>query len=139
MDGSVSGQMLIGIAMMVGAVAWFVGGLMMLDRIFIYPPVLFILGAIACGKGMIRGFQRPSTVSNAAQLTTGERVVRLVAFLPTFLIVKLFVVAFLIRQRRGPVGLIEFAIAGGLAGATAVMFAKFALVIYRMIKKRGAS
>jgi hypothetical protein len=138
-DEGVSGQVLIGIAMMVGAVAWFVGGLMMLDRIFIYPPVMFVLGAISSGKGMLQFFTRGSAESNTLPLTTGERVVRLAVFLSTFLIVKLFVVALMIHLRRGPVGLLEVAIAGAVAGVTAVLLAKGALVIFRMITKRGAS
>jgi hypothetical protein len=41
----------IGALMMLGAVVWFVAGLLA-DIIFFYPPVLFILGIIA----LIRGF-----------------------------------------------------------------------------------
>lgn len=43
---SVSGGAGIGILMMVGAVVWFVVGLVVIDRIFIYPFVLFVLGLI---------------------------------------------------------------------------------------------
>ncbi len=139
MDEGVSGQVLIGIAMMVGAVVWFVGGLMMFDRIFLYPPVMFVLGAISSGKGLMQFFTRRSEESGALPLTTGERVVRLAVFLSTFLIVKLFVVAFMIQLNRGPVGLLEVAIAGAIAGGTAAGLAKGALAIFRMITKRGAS
>ena len=37
--------------MMVGAVVWFVAGLAA-NRIFFYPPVLFILGIVAVFKGI---------------------------------------------------------------------------------------
>jgi hypothetical protein len=40
-----------GIAMMIGAVVWFVGG-MALGIFFIYPPILFIIGLIAFIKGL---------------------------------------------------------------------------------------
>lgn len=43
-----------GIAMMVIAVVWFVGGLMC-DYIFFYPPVLFIIGLFALIKGLATG------------------------------------------------------------------------------------
>ena len=45
------GAMGTGILMMVGAVVWFVVGLMG-DRIFFYPPVLFVLGIISFFKGL---------------------------------------------------------------------------------------
>ena len=45
------GAMGTGILMMVGAAVWFVVGLMG-DRIFIYPPVLFVLGIISFFKGL---------------------------------------------------------------------------------------
>jgi hypothetical protein len=138
-DEGVSGQVLIGIVMMVGAVAWFVGGLMMFDRIFIYPPVMFVLGAISSGKGVMQFFTRRSAEADTLPLTTGERVVRLAVFLSTFLIVKLLVVALMIHLRRGPVGLLEVAVAGVVAGATAAGLAKGALAIFRMITKREAS
>ena len=38
--------------MMVGAVVWFFGALFFLDRIFFYPPIMFVLGIGA----VIRGF-----------------------------------------------------------------------------------
>ena len=42
-------------AMMLGAVVWFVAGLFVLDRIFIYPPVMFVLGLIGFVKGLVNG------------------------------------------------------------------------------------
>lgn len=41
-----------GIGLMVGAVVWFVLGLMA-DRIFFYPPIMFIIGLVAVIKGLI--------------------------------------------------------------------------------------
>jgi hypothetical protein len=43
-----------GLGMMVGAVVWFVLGLMV-DRIFFYPPILFVFGVIAFIRGMMGG------------------------------------------------------------------------------------
>ena len=43
---------LIGAAMMVGAVVWFVVG-WMAGRIFIYPPILFALGIVAVVKALM--------------------------------------------------------------------------------------
>jgi hypothetical protein len=43
---------LAGVLMMVIAVAWFVCGLIFLDRIFFYPPILFVIGVIAFIKGL---------------------------------------------------------------------------------------
>lgn len=45
------GAMGTGILMMVGAAVWFVVGLMG-DRIFFYPPVLFVLGIVSFFKGL---------------------------------------------------------------------------------------
>ena len=42
---------LYGVAMMIGAVLWFVVGLFF-DRIFFYPPVMFVIGLIALVRGM---------------------------------------------------------------------------------------
>ncbi|MFO1003686.1 MAG: hypothetical protein U0936_25425 [Planctomycetaceae bacterium] len=50
-SGANWGAMGTGILMMVGAVVWFVVGLMG-DRIFFYPPVLFVLGIISFFKGL---------------------------------------------------------------------------------------
>jgi len=41
-----------GIGMMVGAVVWFVVG-WMAGRIFFYPPILFIIGLVSLGKGIM--------------------------------------------------------------------------------------
>jgi hypothetical protein len=41
-----------GVGMMVGAVLWFVLG-WMAGRIFFYPPVLFVMGLVAAGKGLM--------------------------------------------------------------------------------------
>jgi hypothetical protein len=41
-----------GIGLMVGAIVWFVLGLMA-DRIFFYPPIMFIIGLVAMIKGII--------------------------------------------------------------------------------------
>jgi hypothetical protein len=43
---------LTGVAMMIGAVVWFVVGLTA-DRISFRPPILFVLGMIAVGKGLL--------------------------------------------------------------------------------------
>lgn len=43
-----------GMLAMIGAVVWFVLGLMA-DRIFIYPPILFIVGLVAFIKGLVGG------------------------------------------------------------------------------------
>ncbi len=45
---------LYGVAMMIGAVLWFVAGLFF-DRIFFYPPVMFVLGLIALVRGVFDG------------------------------------------------------------------------------------
>jgi hypothetical protein len=50
----VNGGVLGGLAAMVGAVVWFVLGLQA-DRIFFYPPILFILGMFAVVKGLVGG------------------------------------------------------------------------------------
>lgn len=36
------------------AVAWFFGGLLFLDRIFFYPPILAVLGIVAIVRGAMR-------------------------------------------------------------------------------------
>jgi hypothetical protein len=43
---------LAGVLMMVIAVVWFVCGLIFLNRIFFYPPILFVIGVIAFIKGL---------------------------------------------------------------------------------------
>ncbi len=47
---SVNSSIISGLLMMVGAVAWFVAGLA-INRIFIYPPIMFVLGIGAIIKG----------------------------------------------------------------------------------------
>jgi phage FluMu protein Com len=50
----INGGVIGGILMMGIAVIWFVGGLMM-DLIFIYPPILFVIGAVGLIKGLADG------------------------------------------------------------------------------------
>lgn len=45
-NGVIAGQIAIALA-----IIWFIGGIFLLDRIFFYPPVLLVLGAIAWYKG----------------------------------------------------------------------------------------
>jgi DNA-directed RNA polymerase subunit RPC12/RpoP len=47
----INGEVTCGFVMIVVAIAWFVGGLLWLNRIFFYPPVLLILGIAAIYKG----------------------------------------------------------------------------------------
>jgi hypothetical protein len=47
----INGEVATGFVMSVVAIAWFVGGLLWLNRIFFYPPVLLILGIAAIYKG----------------------------------------------------------------------------------------
>jgi hypothetical protein len=42
-----------GILFMLIAAIWFVCGIIYLDRIFIYPPILFVIGLIAFIKGLV--------------------------------------------------------------------------------------
>jgi hypothetical protein len=42
-----------GILMMVGAVVWFVCGIVYMDRIFFYPPILFVVGLVALIRGAV--------------------------------------------------------------------------------------
>jgi hypothetical protein len=46
------GKMMSGVAMMIGAVVWFVVGLFF-GYIFFYPPILFIFGVVAFVNGMM--------------------------------------------------------------------------------------
>ncbi len=55
--GPTNAGALAGLAMMVGAVVWFVVGLF-LNIIFFYPPFLFIIGMIAFIKGLASGGRR---------------------------------------------------------------------------------
>jgi DNA-directed RNA polymerase subunit RPC12/RpoP len=49
-----NGGVLGGMLAMVGAIVWFVLGLQA-DRIFFYPPVLFVIGLVAVFKGLTQG------------------------------------------------------------------------------------
>lgn len=49
-----SAGMLGGIGAMLLAVIWFVGGILFLDRIFFYPPIMFILGFVSCVKSLFK-------------------------------------------------------------------------------------
>ena len=46
------GEVIGGIAMMVGATVWFVVGLF-LGYIFFYPPILFVIGLVGVIKGLL--------------------------------------------------------------------------------------
>jgi F0F1-type ATP synthase assembly protein I len=48
---AISPAIISGVLMMVGAVVWFVLGIVLIDRIFFYPPILFILGIGAVWRG----------------------------------------------------------------------------------------
>jgi hypothetical protein len=50
---AVSPSITTGMLMMVGAVVWFCLGIMLIDTIFFYPPVMFVLGAAAVVKGIL--------------------------------------------------------------------------------------
>jgi len=57
-DGVFSGEnwgldagVLGGMGLMLLAVVWFFGGLFLLDRFFIYPPIMFVVGFVACIRG----------------------------------------------------------------------------------------
>jgi hypothetical protein len=52
--GVLNGGVAMGLLAMVGAVVWFVVGLMN-DFLFYYPPVLFVLGLIGFIKGLVSG------------------------------------------------------------------------------------
>ena len=43
------------LVMMIIAVAWFVAGIVWADRIFFYPPILFVIGIVAIVKGLMGG------------------------------------------------------------------------------------
>jgi hypothetical protein len=53
--GSINAGVGGGLLMMVVAVIWFVVGLLAIDRIFIYPPILFIIGLVAFFRGLAGG------------------------------------------------------------------------------------
>ena len=52
--GSINAGAIGGLLMIFIAIVWFVGGLMG-GIIFFYPPILFVIGCIACIKGMFNG------------------------------------------------------------------------------------
>jgi hypothetical protein len=43
-----------GLLLMLLAVVWFFGALFLADRIFFYPPIMFIIGLIAFFKGLVK-------------------------------------------------------------------------------------
>lgn len=49
--GSTNAGIAGGVLMMFIAVVWFILGIVLIDRIFIYPPILFVIGLIAIVKG----------------------------------------------------------------------------------------
>ena len=51
----VNPSILSGLGMMGGAILWFVLGIVLLDTIFIYPPILFVLGSAAIFRGFTGG------------------------------------------------------------------------------------
>jgi len=42
-----------GAAVVVLAGVWFFGALLLIDRIFFYPPILAIIGLVTIGKGLV--------------------------------------------------------------------------------------
>jgi hypothetical protein len=42
-----------GALMIVGAIVWFVLGIVLIDRIFIYPPIMLVLGVVSVIKGLM--------------------------------------------------------------------------------------
>src|SRR5262249_38735463 len=53
--GNVNGGIAAGVLMMIIAVAWFVAGIVWANRIFFYPPILFVIGIVAIVKGLMGG------------------------------------------------------------------------------------
>jgi hypothetical protein len=53
--GSINSGVAGGVLMMLIAVVWFVAGVALINRIFIYPPILFVIGVIAFFKGLMGG------------------------------------------------------------------------------------
>ena len=49
----VNGGVLGGIVMMLIAVVWFVVGIVALDMIYFYPPILFVVGIVAIVRGLM--------------------------------------------------------------------------------------
>ena len=134
MDEGVSGQVLIGIAMMVGAVVWFVGGFYFLGYIFYYPPVMFCLGAAASYRAIS---EKLFGKKEAIPLTTGERMLRHAVWIPVFPIMSL-VGAVILGALKVEMGIAWlFGCVFGAVSAFAAVRASRA--IFRMITKRGAS
>ena len=50
--GMVNSGVLVGILIMIGAAVWFFLGLAA-DRIYFYPPIMFIVGIVAVVKGVV--------------------------------------------------------------------------------------
>jgi hypothetical protein len=53
--GSTNSGIIGGILMIVIAVVWFVVGYFAADRIFFYPPILFVIGLLSIVKGLFGG------------------------------------------------------------------------------------
>lgn len=66
--GIMNSGVLGGVAVMVGAVVWFVVGLLA-DRIFFYPPILFVIGIVAVIRGIARWAAR-ATLTNRSRART---------------------------------------------------------------------
>jgi hypothetical protein len=49
----INGEVATGVVMIVASIAWFVGGLVWLHRLFFYPPILLVLGIAAIYKGFV--------------------------------------------------------------------------------------
>jgi hypothetical protein len=54
-QSSIKGSIGGGLLLMLIAVVWFAVGLLTIHRVFIYPPVLFVLGLLSLLAGMARG------------------------------------------------------------------------------------
>jgi DNA-directed RNA polymerase subunit M/transcription elongation factor TFIIS len=50
-----SGKFMTGIAMMIGAAVWFFAGIFLLNRIYFYPPIMFVIGAFSFISGLVDG------------------------------------------------------------------------------------
>lgn len=48
----VNSSIVAGFLLIIGAVLWFVLGIILIDRIFFYPPIMAIFGIIAISKGI---------------------------------------------------------------------------------------
>lgn len=49
-----NGSFLVGLGCIVLAIAWFFVGYFVFDRIFIYPPILLVIGLVAVVKNLIK-------------------------------------------------------------------------------------